>query len=98
MTLFLSQHGYFKKITPQSLRMSGEQKFKEDDALSMSVESSNAAELMFFTDKAQVYKTRASDLPTARRASWVTTYPRSSAWTRARASWAWCCRATTAAI
>lgn len=41
--------------------MSGEQKFKEDDALSMSVESSNAAELMFFTDKAQVYKTRASD-------------------------------------
>ena len=61
MTLFLSQHGYFKKITPQSLRMSGEQKFKEDDALSMSVESSNAAELMFFTDKAQVYKTRASD-------------------------------------
>ena len=61
VTLFLSQQGYFKKITPQSLRMSGEQKFKEDDALSMSVESSNAAELMFFTDKAQVYKTRASD-------------------------------------
>ena len=61
VTLFLSQHGYFKKITPQSLRVSGEQKFKEDDALSMSVESSNAAELMFFTDKAQVYKTRASD-------------------------------------
>ena len=61
VTLFLSQHGYFKKITPQSLRMSGEQKFKEDDALSASVESSNAAELMFFTDKAQVYKTRVSD-------------------------------------
>ena len=59
--LFLSREGYFKKITPQSLRMSGEQKFKEDDALSMSVESSNAAELMFFTDKAQVYKTRAND-------------------------------------
>ena len=97
VTLFLSQHGYFKKITPQSLRMSGEQKFKEDDALSMSVESSNAAELMFFTDKAQVYKTRAT-LPTARRASWVTTYPRSSAWPRARASWAWCFPATTAAI
>ena len=61
VTLFLSQHGYFKKITPQSLRMSGEQKFKEDDALRVSVESSNAAELMFFTDRAQVYKTRASD-------------------------------------
>lgn len=61
VTLFLSQQGYFKKITLQSLRMSGEQKFKEDDALSVSVESSNAAELMFFTDRAQVYKTRASD-------------------------------------
>ena len=61
VTLFLSQHGYFKKITPQSMRMSGEQKFKENDALSASVESSNAAELMFFTDKAQVYKTRVSD-------------------------------------
>ena len=61
VTLFLSQHGYFKKITPQSLRMSGEQKFKEDDALRVSVESSTAAELMFFTDRAQVYKTRASD-------------------------------------
>ena len=61
VTLFLSQQGYFKKITPQSLRMSGEQKFKEDDSLRVSVESSNAAELMFFTDKAQVYKTRASD-------------------------------------
>ena len=61
VTLFLSRHGYFKKITPQSLRMSGEQKFKEDDALSASVESTNAAELMFFTDRAQVYKTRASE-------------------------------------
>ena len=61
VTLFLSRHGYFKKITPQSLRMSGEQKFKEDDALSVSVETTNAAELMFFTDRAQVYKTRVSD-------------------------------------
>ena len=61
VTIFLSQHGYFKKITPQSLRMSGEQKFKEDDALRESAEATNAAELMFFTDKAQVYKTRTSD-------------------------------------
>ena len=44
--------------------MSGEQKFKEDDALSMSVESSNAAELMFFTDKAQVYRRARATLPT----------------------------------
>lgn len=61
VTVFLSKHGYFKKITPQSLRMSGEQKFKEDDALRQSVETSNAKEVMFFTDKCQVYKTRLSE-------------------------------------
>ncbi len=61
VTIFLSKHGYFKKITPLSLRMSGEQKFKEDDALRTSVETSNAAEVMFFTDKCQVYKTRLSE-------------------------------------
>ena len=61
VTVFLSKHGYFKKITPLSLRMSGEQKFKEDDTLRMSVETSNKAEVMFFTDKCQVYKTRLSE-------------------------------------
>ena len=61
VTIFLSKHGYFKKITPLSLRMSGEQKFKEDDALRQSIETSNAAEVMFFTDKCQVYKTRLSE-------------------------------------
>ena len=59
--LFLSREGYFKKITPQSLRMSGEQKFKEGDALRQSFETTNAAELLFFTDRQQVYKTRASE-------------------------------------
>ncbi|MBR1764574.1 MAG: topoisomerase IV [Ruminococcus sp.] len=59
-TLFLSQSGYFKKITPQSLRMSGEQKFKEGDFLSQEIEAANRTELLFFTDQAQVYKTRAS--------------------------------------
>ena len=59
--LFFTQEGYFKKITPQSLRMSGEQKLKEGDAIARQVESSNAAELLFFSDKAQVYKLRASD-------------------------------------
>ena len=58
VSVFLSRHGYFKKITPQSLRMSGEQKFKEDDGLSQSFETTSNAEVMFFTDKAQVYKTR----------------------------------------
>ena len=59
-TLFLSDSGYFKKITPQSLRMSSEQKYKEGDFLSQEIEATNKTELLFFTDKAQVYKTRAS--------------------------------------
>ncbi len=61
VNLFLSREGYFKKITPLSLRMSGEQKYKEGDVLRQSFESSNAAELMFFTDRQQVYKCRAAD-------------------------------------
>ncbi len=61
ITVFLSKGGYFKKITPQSLRMSGEQKFKEGDGLSFSLETHNAAELLVFTDKYQVYKARCSD-------------------------------------
>ena len=59
--LFLSHEGYFKKITPQSLRMSGEQKYKEGDGPSQYFEATNNTELMFFTDKQQVYKTRASE-------------------------------------
>ena len=61
VTLFLTRDGYFKKITPQSLRMSGEQKVKEGDALVRTVETTNRAELLFFTDRQQVYKARASD-------------------------------------
>ncbi|WP_297979432.1 DNA topoisomerase (ATP-hydrolyzing) subunit A [uncultured Oscillibacter sp.] len=59
--LFLSREGYFKKITPQSLRMSGEQKFKEGDGLRQSFEATSAAEIMFFTNRCQVYKTRLSE-------------------------------------
>ena len=59
--LFLSRQGYFKKITPQSLRMSGEQKYKEGDGPAQYFEATNAAELLFFTDRQQVYKTRASE-------------------------------------
>ena len=58
--LFLSAEGYFKKITPQSLRMSNEQKLKEGDVMLQQKNASNKTELLFFTDKAQVYKTRAS--------------------------------------
>ena len=61
VTLFLSREGYFKKITAQSLRMSGEQKFKEGDELFRQIEATNNTELMFFTDRQQVYKVRAAD-------------------------------------
>ena len=59
--LFLSREGYFKKITPQSLRMSGDQKYKEGDGPRQYFEATNNTELMFFTDRQQVYKTRASE-------------------------------------
>ena len=61
VTVFISREGYFKKITPQSLRMSGEQKFKEGDGLLLSRETTNSTELLVFTDRCQVYKTRLSD-------------------------------------
>jgi DNA gyrase subunit A len=59
--LFLSREGYFKKITPQSLRMSGEQKYKENDSLFQSFEGTNRTELLLFTDHQQVYKMKVSD-------------------------------------
>ena len=61
VTLFLSCEGYFKKITAQSLRMSSEQKYKDGDGLAVSFESTNRAELLFLTDKQQMYKARVSD-------------------------------------
>ena len=61
VTLFVSREGYIKKITQQSLRMSGEQKFKEGDGLSFSCETTNKAELLVFTSMFQCYKTRLSD-------------------------------------
>ena len=61
VTVFVSREGYFKKITAQSLRMSGEQRFKEGDGLKFSCETTNAAELLVFTDRYQVYKARCAD-------------------------------------
>lgn len=61
VNLFFSKEGYFKKITPQSLRMSSEQKLKEGDMMIQHYESNNTAELLFFTNKCQVYKSKASD-------------------------------------
>ena len=59
--LFFTKEGYFKKITPQSLRMSGEQKLKEGDAVIFEGEGTNRTEMLFFTDKCQVYKAKAAD-------------------------------------
>ena len=61
VTLFVSKEGYLKKITAQSLRMSGEQKFKEGDSLALTAETTNKAEILVFTDKFQCYKSRLSD-------------------------------------
>ena len=61
VTVFVSKEGYLKKITAQSLRMSGEQKFKEGDSLAFSREVSNRWELLVFTDKFQCYKGKLSD-------------------------------------
>lgn len=59
--LFFTRDGYFKKITPQSLRMSGEHKLKEGDQIIYSVEADNRTNLLFFSDRCQVYKARAAD-------------------------------------
>lgn len=61
VTVFFTREGYFKKITPQSLRMSGEQKLKEGDEVACQLESHNTAEALFFTDRHQVYKARVGD-------------------------------------
>ncbi len=61
VTLFFTKEGYFKKITPQSLRMSGAHKLKDGDEITQEIEFSNNCDLLFFTDKCQVYKAKASD-------------------------------------
>ena len=66
VSVFLSREGYFKKITPASLRMNSEQKFKEGDALRQSFETTSNAEVMFFTDRCQVYKTRLGEFDDAK--------------------------------
>jgi len=61
VNFFFTKEGYFKKITPLSLRMSGEQKLKEEDLVVQHIEDTNSADLLFFTDKCQVYKAKAND-------------------------------------
>lgn len=61
VNLFFTKEGYFKKITPQSLRMSSNHKLKDGDEIVQNCEFSNNGELLFFTDKCQVYKAKAAD-------------------------------------
>ncbi len=61
VTLFFTKDGYFKKITPLSLRMSGEQKLKEGDEITQTIDSTNAADLLFFSNKCQVYKSKTAE-------------------------------------
>lgn len=55
---FLTKEGYFKKITPQSLKMNSEQKLKSDDEITQEISGENHSDLLFFTDKCQVYKAK----------------------------------------
>lgn len=66
VTFFFTREGYFKKITPQSLRMSGAHKLKDGDEIVQEIELSNNCDLLFFTDKCQVYKAKASDFGDAK--------------------------------
>ena len=61
VTVFFTREGYFKKITPASLRMSSDQKLKEGDAVRCAIETQNNAHLLFFTNRCQVYKCRAGE-------------------------------------
>ncbi len=61
VTLFITEHGYFKKIKTANLRMSGEQKIKEGDTFLPEIECSNKDELLFFTNQCQVYKAKVDD-------------------------------------
>ena len=83
--LFLSESGYFKKISPASLRMNAEQKLKEDDRIIAHWETTNRIELLFFTNQQQVYKTKASSR-TAKPACWATIFRRSWALTKGNLS------------
>ena len=83
--LFFTKDGYFKKITPLSLRMSGEQKLKEGDEITQTFDSNNTHELLFFTDKCQVYKSHVNDMPDGK----ASLYPHALDLTRAKMLFIW---------
>ena len=69
VNLFMTRDGYFKKISPQSLRMASDQKMKDGDVMVFEQEATNKSELLFFTDQCQVYKTKASEFKDGTKAS-----------------------------
>ena len=69
VNVFVTKEGYFKKITPQSLRMSGEHKLKQDDEIAMHIETQNNANLIVFTDKMQAYKSKLREFADTKRSS-----------------------------
>ena len=89
VTLFFTKEGYFKKITPQSLRMSGEHKLKEGDEIIIAKESRNNAELLFFSNKCQVYKACAPTLTIQKQALWAITFRQSLVLTKAKVQFLW---------
>ena len=89
VNLFFTREGYFKKITPQSLRMSGEQKLKEGDEITQQLEASNNTDLLFFSDKCQVYKLKGSDLKIPRPVCWATTFRPKPRWTKGNGRCTW---------
>ncbi|MDY4585347.1 MAG: DNA gyrase subunit A [Oscillospiraceae bacterium] len=69
VNVFVTKEGYFKKITPQSLRMSGEHKLKQDDEIAMHIETQNNANLIVFTDKMQAYKSKLREFADTKRSA-----------------------------
>lgn len=63
VNVFFTREGYFKQITPKSLRMSSEQKLKENDEVIFTAEVSSNSELLFFTNQFKCYKSRCADFP-----------------------------------
>ena len=96
--LFLTREGYFKKITPQSWRMSQDHKLKEGDEVFWTAEATNKNEIIFFTNMQQAYKAHLYDLRTARRLCSVITLRPSWRWTRAKRRFMPSCRVTTRAV
>ena len=98
VNIFVTKEGYIKKISPQSLRMSSDQKLKDGDEIVQTFETRNVAELLFFTDQCQVYKSKASEFSdprppnsaTPRPACWANTSPPCWAWRRTNTSSAAC--------